>query len=105
MSGASLTGITAIVADTVHLLDSSGQTLTEVRDMFADTTALALKANTADVYSKTIIVNQLALKSDVATTYSKSAVDTLIANIPAGTNGTDGVDGTNGTNGTNGTVF
>ncbi len=50
---ASLTNFRQIIADEVHLLDSSGSSTTEVRDLFGTITSVALKRNIADSYTKT----------------------------------------------------
>lgn len=53
----------------------------ETLDSFGDVeTALATKANSADVYTKTVVDTALSAKANSADVYSKTAVDTALSN-------------------------
>ena len=73
---ASLINYASIVANEVSLIDTSGTSATEIRDLFTT-------------------VAQLQLKRDIADSYSDTEVDNLISNIsltpgPAGPEATAG---------------
>ena len=105
--GANLTGISQGIFNSVHLIDESGESSTEIRELFLTGSvkqSIPSSPATTDVLSLPGLVTQLNLKANDAEVYSIAEVNNLISNNPgptgpAGANGSTGPAGRAGATG------